>query len=230
MKEIHTKEYFGRFKEDINKGEFFLAKEKILLKAFETALDTRKFEIELYWKRATYFWAFIAAMFIAYFAVFNSDKIDEIRGVTILISSLGYFFSLGWYFVNRGSKYWQKNWESHVDLLGAKIQGKLFSTIKNSNQEFIKLDKEYPFSVSKVNQLLSLIMLVTWFGLIIFSIFFSFDKLIYFSNISDNWFLFGTILILSIIILVSFIFFNYSKSFIMDHKINDKNTTFFLND
>jgi hypothetical protein len=33
------------------------------------ALDIRKFEIELYWKRATYFWTFIGATFAAYGAV-----------------------------------------------------------------------------------------------------------------------------------------------------------------
>lgn len=228
MREIKTtEEYFKRFK--TNKKETFLAKDEVLLRAFETALDTRKFEIELYWKRATYFWAFIAAMFIAYFAVLNSDKIGEIKVVTILISSLGYFFSLGWYFVNRGSKYWQQNWEAHVDLLGEKIQGKLFSTIKNSNQEFFKLNKEYPFSVSKVNQLLSLIMLMTWFGLIVFSIFFSFDKLNFACNITDYFFTFF-LMFLILITIISLIFFKYSKSFIMNHKINDRETKFFVND
>ena len=30
------------------------------------AADIRKFEIELYWKRATYYWTFIAAAFAGY--------------------------------------------------------------------------------------------------------------------------------------------------------------------
>ncbi len=232
MKEIKTiEEYFKRFEE---KKEFYKSNNEIsnhaLLRAFETALDTRKFEIELYWKRATYFWAFIAAMFVAYFAVFNSDKIDEIKGVTILISILGYFFSLGWYFVNRGSKYWQENWEAHVDMLGSKVQGELFRTIKKSNLEFKKYIKEYPFSVSKVNQLLSLIMLFTWFVLIIFSIFFSFDKLNYIGSISNILFVFLFLIIISLLFLLSFYFFKYSKSFIKDHKLQDKDTTYFLND
>src|ERR1035437_1957034 len=34
--------------------------------ALKTALDVRKFEIELYWKRTTYFWAFIVAALVAY--------------------------------------------------------------------------------------------------------------------------------------------------------------------
>ena len=36
------------------------------------ALDIRKFEIDLYWKRAAYFWTFIAAAFGAYFLMFNA--------------------------------------------------------------------------------------------------------------------------------------------------------------
>lgn len=38
--------------------EAFRGKEE---KALNQALDIRKFEIELYWKRATYFWTFIGA-------------------------------------------------------------------------------------------------------------------------------------------------------------------------
>ena len=34
--------------------------------ALRFALEIRKFEIELYWKRGTYFWAFIAVAFAAY--------------------------------------------------------------------------------------------------------------------------------------------------------------------
>jgi len=40
-------------------------------RAIEQALDTRKFEIDLYWKRATYFWAFIAATFAGYFLILS---------------------------------------------------------------------------------------------------------------------------------------------------------------
>lgn len=225
MKEISTeKEYFERFYKPKRK------KNKILFTAFQTALDTRKFEIELYWKRATYFWAFIAAMFVAYFAILNSEKINTFKGITILIAFLGYFFSLGWYFVNRGSKYWQENWEAHVDLLGSKIQGELFTTIKNSNQCFYKLNKEYPFSVSKVNQLLSLLMLLTWLGLFIFSIFFSFDKLYYFNFISEEFFWLVLIILFMLIMIFSKYFFNSSKSFIKNHKIRNQNTTFLVKD
>ena len=219
MKEIGQEEYFKEFSEN----EIYKQKD-IREKALITALDTRKFEIELYWKRATYFWAFIAAMFISYFAVFNSDKINEIKGVTILISSLGYFFSLGWYFVNRGSKYWQENWEAHVDLLGSSIQGNLFTTIKISNQDFFKFNKAYPFSVSKVNQFLSMLMVLTWFGLFVFSILFSFDKLC----IINDYFVWIFIILLVLLILLSYLFFHQSRSFIKKEAGSDGELKFYV--
>lgn len=219
MKIINEKKYFEQFFTDTT-----LEQNKIIESALRTALDTRKFEIELYWKRATYFWAFIAAMFVAYFTVYNSDKINEIKGITILISALGYFFSLGWYFVNRGSKYWQENWEAHVDLLGQNIQGNLFTTIKKSNENFLDLSDAYPFSVSRVNQFLSIIMSLTWFGLFIFSILFSFNKLVYFES-NFYWFFFSLI---TILLILTIVFFNFSKSFILRRNKKKKILEFYI--
>ncbi len=42
------------------------APETDVKKALELALEIRKFEIELYWKRATYFWAFITIALAGY--------------------------------------------------------------------------------------------------------------------------------------------------------------------
>ncbi len=132
-------------------------------KALDLALDIRKFEIELYWKRATYFWAFLAFMLGAYFAVLISkDAPLPARGEALLvISCLGIIFSVAWYFVNRASKFWQENWESHVDLLEDATKGPLYKTVlKDKNLAFWKLNGPYNFSVSKLNQLLSLFVVV----------------------------------------------------------------------
>jgi len=43
---------------------------KLIEKAFEIALDTRKFEIDLYWKRTAYFVLFIGAIFVGYYISF----------------------------------------------------------------------------------------------------------------------------------------------------------------
>ncbi|WP_318345685.1 RipA family octameric membrane protein [Flagellimonas baculiformis] len=159
---------------------YFLKKKKKkskLGKTLEIALETRKFEIELYWKRSTYYWAFIASSFAGYFVVLN---LKDHKELTIVVSTIGLFFSIGWYLANRGSKFWQKNWEAHVDLLEDEEIGPLFGTILNPIP--IKLGKlagEYPFSVSKINQILSFGIILTW--VYIFS--YSFD---YVFNLVQN--------------------------------------------
>jgi lipopolysaccharide export LptBFGC system permease protein LptF len=90
--------------------------------ALAIALDIRKFEIELYWKRATYFWSFLAVTLAGYFGLLVAKDLPSTRqGEALLtvscVSCLGVVFSVAWYFVNRASKFWQENWEKHVDLL-----------------------------------------------------------------------------------------------------------------
>lgn len=82
------------------------------------------------------------------------------------VSLLGYFFSLGWYFVNRGSKVWQENWEKHIGFLEDYLNGPLFKTIVKPNLHFSYLNSSYPYSVSKVNQMLSLFVTIFWYVII----------------------------------------------------------------
>lgn len=202
--------------------------------AFKTALDTRKFEIELYWKRTTYFWAFIAFFFSMYIVALNSENINKHKHITILISLFGYLFSLGWYFVNRGSKYWQENWERHVANLEGGIQGDLFKMLKMPEENLITRPfKEYPFSVSKVNQFLSLVMSIVWLGIFFYSILFSYDmtdKVITFLHIEST----KTIFVLWAILIfaLTVIFIKYSKSFLVKYtknlKENEKEDNIFI--
>lgn len=186
VKEIdNKKDYKDFFKEKSSfKNENLKENEKKLHECFEHALnqslEVRKFEIELYWKRATYFWAFIATSFAGYFAVLNSSNIDKHRSLTILIAFVGFFFSLCWYLVNRGSKYWQQNWEDHVYMLENEFLGPLFKTIRNPKQHtFWNLVEEYPISVSKVNQILSLFIVLIWIFILVYSTVYTF-------TVSDN--------------------------------------------
>lgn len=138
--------------------------------ALELALDIRKFEIELYWKRATYFWAFLALTLASYFGLLTSDKIPpEVRSESLLIvSCLGVVFSVAWYFVNRGSKFWQENWEQHVALLEDSSVGPLYKTVLNSaDNRFANLFGPFPFSVSRLNQILSLFVVLMFSLLLI---------------------------------------------------------------
>lgn len=127
-------EYFKKFnlkKKDLGKEELEGLVEKIL--------DFRKFEIELYWKRAAYYWTFIAGIIAGFFLISSSSKAnDELIKLRFLLNCLGIVFSMGWYCVNRGSKYWQENWESHLDIMEDKVFGPLYKTnVSKSREKFV---------------------------------------------------------------------------------------------
>lgn len=136
-------------------------------KAFEKAHDIRKFEIELYWKRTTYFWAFIAASFAGYFAILTSKSISFQEQYLFLIESIGFVFSLGWFFVNRASKHWQLNWEKVIDSLEDDITGPLMKNHINNHNSFWSLTLSYRFSVSRINQIISCFITLIWVLLMI---------------------------------------------------------------
>lgn len=151
-----TDRYLAKFSGDVTKGTRNL-------RALEFALDIRKFEIDLYWKRAAYFWAFLALALGAYFAVLGSKDISEKGEPLLLIACLGSVFSVAWYLVNRASKFWQTNWEKHVDLLEEETLGPLYKTVLIQNDlRFCHLLDAYPFSVSKINQILSLFVSIVF--------------------------------------------------------------------
>jgi hypothetical protein len=138
--------------------------------ALKHALDIRKFEIELYWKRAAYFWTFIAAAFAAFFLLSRTSSSIQFE-MCYLVSSMGLVFSFGWYLVNRGSKAWQRNWEAHVDLLEDEVMGPLYKmTINRYRYDFLDPTDAFPFSVSKINQLLSLFVVAIWIFLLLYSL------------------------------------------------------------
>jgi len=150
--------------------------ESIHIRALDRALDIRKFEIELYWKRATYFWTFIAATLAGFVAIQASSSANKVD-LSVLLCNLGIVFSFGWLCVNRGSKYWQENWENHVDMLEDHIQGPLYKVIlsrglpKGSSEWAVHLlTGPSPISVSKINQIISLFITLMWVGLLIYSL------------------------------------------------------------
>ncbi|WP_333653981.1 RipA family octameric membrane protein [Dissulfurispira sp.] len=110
-------------------------------KALDHALDIRKFEIELYWKRAAYFWTLIAAAFAGYFAILGSEHLKNKEYLAYIVGSIGLLFTWAWFLVNRGSKYWQENWENHVDMLEDKFTGPLYKTVLHRPR--IKMLKDF---------------------------------------------------------------------------------------
>lgn len=163
-----------------NYHEFFKNKEK---NALNHALETRKFEIELYWKRATYFWTFIGATMAGYFAIQASDASNK-QDLGIILSCLGFVFSSAWFCVNRGSKFWQENWEKHVDMLENTTIGPLHKIVLSRNKTMGYTEKAKDIltgpanlSVSKINQLISAYITLLWLALLYYSLpEFSFDR------------------------------------------------------
>lgn len=129
------------------------------------AHDIRKFEIDLYWRRATYFWAFLAAALVAYFTILGWKDVDSNvkREALVIVTALGVVFSCAWYLANRGSKFWQENWENHVDLLEKEAGGSIHSRILRERREGgwrERLLGSRRYSLSQINQLLSLFLFI----------------------------------------------------------------------
>jgi len=137
--------------------------------ALEKALDIRKFEIDLYWKRATYFWLLNGAAFVGYITAANNKPSHD--DLLVMISCIGLVLSFAWYLVNRGSRQWQDNWESHVDMLEDCVTGPLYKTVLRAPETagVMKrlLSGAGQFSVSKINIIVSAFAVVIWLILII---------------------------------------------------------------
>jgi hypothetical protein len=139
-------------------------------RALSLALDIRKFEIGLYWQRAAYCWALIAAAFAGYFAVLGTDRLNGKEYLAFTIGCIGLVFTWAWYLINRGSKFWQENWENHVDMLEDVLVGPLYKTILqrpgNPRHSFLG---PLPVSVSQINLAVSIFTLFIWVALIVHS-------------------------------------------------------------
>src|SRR5271166_1217907 len=127
------------------------------LKILEIAADVRKFEIGLFWQRSLFFWGLIAATFLAYANVKDTDVKSRFA-----IVCAGVIFSLGWTLVNRGSKYWQENWEQKVSRAEQGVLGvHLFRDREPVESKFWPLQARQ-YSVSKLAISLSDFTLLVW--------------------------------------------------------------------
>jgi hypothetical protein len=118
------------------------------------AVDVRKFEIENFWRRSLFFWGFIVASYAGY-----------AQSKTVLTSSVithfGFLASFSWYLVNRGSKYWQENWEKKVENLERGLN--LFRTKEKVESHILGAGN---FSVTKITTFLSLAVSLSWLVLV----------------------------------------------------------------
>lgn len=197
--------------------------------AYVRAHEMRKFEIKLFWRRATYYWAFILAAFTAHFALlgmlfngkdFSIPELYKLPGLSLFalaITALFCFvFSFCWVLMNKGSKFWQKNWERHIDELQNEFSGDLYKVILNTKNKSsfkscpIRL-YPYDYSVSKITMVTSVVLMLAagaMFGLYI-AVMFSkciFGANVVFSDFGDvRWWIEIVVLLFFLILFVSFV-------------------------
>ena len=83
---------------------------------YKVALETRNFEIHLFWQRSNYFLVLNTAIGTGFFAVRgNSERL------ALLLGALGVVASWLWVMVNLGSRYWHIRWERQVEDLEEKL-------------------------------------------------------------------------------------------------------------
>jgi hypothetical protein len=133
--------------------------------ALKRSHEIRQFEIELYWKRATYFWVLQAAVFTALGLIWKDDakQIPEI--VPVALAALGLLTAAAGWFSAQGSKFWQENWERHIDMLEDEFEGKLHKTAWVG-------EMGVRWSVSNINDRLILFFVAFWllvFGVVSFT-------------------------------------------------------------
>ncbi|MBV9153552.1 MAG: hypothetical protein JO204_17445 [Alphaproteobacteria bacterium] len=125
--------------------------------ALARAYQLRSFEIEHYWKRGTYFWGFQIAIFAAFGLIWKAESNlgGEWTALTIPLASLGILTALANSLSARGSRFWQENWEKHIDMLESAIEGRLYKTVWLDHGR-------RSYSVSRVNRFLSDYFVVFW--------------------------------------------------------------------
>ncbi len=148
----------------------------VVEKALENAIKNREFEIQMYWKRATYFWLFVSALWVAlgkllydWHFLDGSLQNNPYQFATLFVlSCAGMGLSFAWYMVNKGSKFWQENWEYQINFLENEIEGPSYKTIlsdcKIHRRNGFKQEcfGSFPFSVSKINVIIAYSNVVLW--------------------------------------------------------------------
>lgn len=180
LEQISDKDYEKLFITDRTKEEIKFS--------YQQAWAAKNFEIELYWKRAQYFWAFQIAAFAGYFAVLNSTtySTEPSKNPEILffVVCIGFITAIAWNFINQGSKTWQRHWEIHVDMLEEHLTGPLYKIVTTQKT----------FSVSKINDVVSRFFVLIWI-LMGIKYFNKHLTLLYKESSGFNWLIFFAIMI-----------------------------------
>lgn len=151
--DVAIKKYLESFGVKFENGEYTVEDPDKLKAAYQKAWENRDFEINKFWTRAAYFWGFLVLIFGAYFSSYQKTEAIN-QYIPFYIICMGLIFSFAWTFVIKGSKRWQENWEVHIDKLEDFISGPLYKTINSKGKAF--------YSVSKINEILSHLIILVW--------------------------------------------------------------------
>lgn len=134
--------------------------ENPLADEYKSAILIRNFEIELLWKRIGYYWAFIAATFVAY-GTLAKDGTDVFA--SLVLAHFGFVTTVGWYYFIKGSKYWQQHWEQKLADLEA--DNGLFVRKVDVRCHLGFAPSRY--SVSRITMWYSAVTSAVWLGVVI---------------------------------------------------------------
>jgi hypothetical protein len=85
---------------------------------YKIALDTRNFEISLFWQRSNYFLVLNSALALGFF------NLKE-QKYSLVMAIFGIIVSWLWFCINLGSKFWQSRWEQRLSFIENEIAPEL---------------------------------------------------------------------------------------------------------
>lgn len=152
--------YFSKIVGSHVKNHSDLTSQDIILlrEAYDKSHASKNFEIELYWKRATYTWTLIAALItfcgLLINPYFTKDKDDGLIFVAFVTSVIGILVTIVCNLIIESGERWKKNWEVHTALLEPLFSGSLYATHVVSSENRL--------SIAKLNNALYLMFLFIW--------------------------------------------------------------------
>lgn len=130
---------------------------------YKILVDTRKFEIDNFIKRTTFFWTASLAGLAVHFG--SSIDLKSKMLLSIMATTFSLYFSIG----ARGAKYWQENWERKVEKFERKIGFSLFSTRSDVEKKWWPFCP-IRFSPSAITMIISDTLTISWLGITILNL------------------------------------------------------------
>jgi hypothetical protein len=149
---------------------------------FKVALETRNFEISMFWQRSNYFLVLNSALAVGFFS-------QQSKVYAPILALLGMFASLLWIGVNLGGKYWQSRWEHELVVRERQLypDDPLFGASPLQRDQYVSVSLSWNNhgilrrwwdkrvlakpSVSASMTYLSACFLLAWIGLLVISAF-----------------------------------------------------------